>query len=420
MVNCPLGSYCPTPEVQLVCPAGYYCPHKTSVPEIVCPRCQEGALKLERDWFGFVVLIIVTASTLPYLIFRLLKRWKRRHTKPRRRGRGDGGMAEFDQHRRRRRRLMTLFASTGNESTSNRQEYIKMKHKVDLINRRLISIQDKAQQEQRRRQRSTTADESSSKDDLRSVADGPPSNRTMNKGNENQVGSSVSAGGGVGSGGGGGGSHTSRLSLFDGSFSIFRSFASFNPSSKTSGATSATSAASRVGGTSRGATDVSESSSKQGTVNVAKVFDTLIETQPIQTMPKGEMSYPELNKILALNDLELGEFKRRMNELAGYDASKDTVSRTKFCKYFLQVLKETSNLTVSYEEAGMLFDEMASDNGGQHDKIHMSVSFGCLADMLVSLRSFVYPTMELNKDCCCLWWLRNVTKPFQSVAEMSI
>ena len=36
MILCPVGHYCPTPEIMLLCPEGYFCPHKTAIPEIVC------------------------------------------------------------------------------------------------------------------------------------------------------------------------------------------------------------------------------------------------------------------------------------------------------------------------------------------------------------------------------------------------
>ena len=70
-----------------------------------------------------------------------------------------------------------------------------------------------------------------------------------------------------------------------------------------------------------------------------------------------------------------------MNELAGQPREKESVTRPVFVKYFLSILKETSHLTVLFEESGALFDEMAADNGKQKqqqqqqiklNEIHMS------------------------------------------------
>ncbi len=87
----------------------------------------------------------------------------------------------------------------------------------------------------------------------------------------------------------------------------------------------------------------------------------------------GAVSFYELNIILGLNELELAEFIRRMNELAGVSTDKDSVSRPVFVRYFLQVLKECSNLTASPEEAEELFDELATHAGEVlADEVHMS------------------------------------------------
>jgi hypothetical protein len=87
-----------------------------------------------------------------------------------------------------------------------------------------------------------------------------------------------------------------------------------------------------------------------------RVFDIL------DTDSSGDVTYKELNAILGLNDLELKDFIRRMNEMAGTESNNSSlVTRPVFVKYFLQVLTETSNLTISFEEAEALFDEMAED-----------------------------------------------------------
>jgi uncharacterized coiled-coil protein SlyX len=95
-----------------------------------------------------------------------------------------------------------------------------------------------------------------------------------------------------------------------------------------------------------------------------RVFDVL------DADASGDVTYEELNVILGLNELELAEFVRRMNELAG-DKNPCLVSITRpvFVKYFLQVLNDTSNLTVTFGEAEALFTEMA---GPGKNNMHMS------------------------------------------------
>jgi Ca2+-binding EF-hand superfamily protein len=90
-----------------------------------------------------------------------------------------------------------------------------------------------------------------------------------------------------------------------------------------------------------------------------RVFDIL------DSDASGDVSFEELNVILGLNEVELKEFIRRMNEMSGSSTNSDSVTRPVFVKYFLQVLLETSKLTISFEEAEALFDEMA---GSTEDK----------------------------------------------------
>jgi hypothetical protein len=82
----------------------------------------------------------------------------------------------------------------------------------------------------------------------------------------------------------------------------------------------------------------------------------------------GDVTFDELNVILGLSEAELQEFIRRMNEMADIDNA--SVTRPVFVKYFLQVLTDTSNLSVSYEEAESIFDEMASAGGGGDKKLN--------------------------------------------------
>lgn len=65
-----------------------------------------------------------------------------------------------------------------------------------------------------------------------------------------------------------------------------------------------------------------------------------------------------------------------MNELAGYTRPKASVTRPVFVKFFLQVLRETSNLTVSFEEADNIFDEIScSTDANKVDEVHMSTFY---------------------------------------------
>jgi hypothetical protein len=82
----------------------------------------------------------------------------------------------------------------------------------------------------------------------------------------------------------------------------------------------------------------------------------------------GDVSFEELNRILGFNQLELSEFVRRMNELGGASKELESVTRPVFVKYFLQVLKDTANLTVSFEEAKEVFIEMSLGK----NEVHMS------------------------------------------------
>jgi Ca2+-binding EF-hand superfamily protein len=84
-----------------------------------------------------------------------------------------------------------------------------------------------------------------------------------------------------------------------------------------------------------------------------KLFDVL------DADGNGVLSYEELNIILGLNYIELKNFVRLMLEYAEKDQSSETVTRPTFVKHFLQVLEETSKLTVTPEEAAELYDEIA-------------------------------------------------------------
>jgi hypothetical protein len=74
----------------------------------------------------------------------------------------------------------------------------------------------------------------------------------------------------------------------------------------------------------------SHHSGRETKFDARRVFDAL------DVDSSGHVSFEELNVILALNDLELSEFVRRMNELAVYKQHRELVTRPVFVKYFLQ------------------------------------------------------------------------------------
>jgi hypothetical protein len=88
-------------------------------------------------------------------------------------------------------------------------------------------------------------------------------------------------------------------------------------------------------------------------------FDALQLFDVLDADGSGDLTFDELNAILGLNEVELREFVRRMNEMADSESTRASVTRPVFAKYFLQALTDISNLTISYEEAEAMFDELA-------------------------------------------------------------
>jgi hypothetical protein len=102
--------------------------------------------------------------------------------------------------------------------------------------------------------------------------------------------------------------------------------------------------------------------------NARKLFDT------IDVDSSGDVSFSELNQILELNPIQLTDFVRRMNELAGVYVESECVTRPTFVKYFLQVLEDTSHMTVSPDEARLIFDKIAAQ-GTSKDGLVSPVMF---------------------------------------------
>jgi len=91
-------------------------------------------------------------------------------------------------------------------------------------------------------------------------------------------------------------------------------------------------------------------------------FDAIRLFDVLDADASGDLTFDELNVILGLSDVELRSFIRRMNEMADSASTKVSITRPVFAKYFLQVLTDTSNLTISYEEAEAMFNELAGYN----------------------------------------------------------
>lgn len=73
MENCPLGRYCPEPNLKLVCPEGKYCPYKSAEPWLDCPTCDEGATDLGRDFTGLIIMALLIPIIVLVLIASYLR-----------------------------------------------------------------------------------------------------------------------------------------------------------------------------------------------------------------------------------------------------------------------------------------------------------------------------------------------------------
>jgi hypothetical protein len=228
--NCEKGMYCPTPEEQIPCPEGYFCPYKTAEPQLLCKSCEEGAIKLHRAPYGYVILFVLLLLCIAAIAYVLIRRYKKEL------------ITHLYELQQRQTDSVKLFINR----QKRQQRMERIAHKLDLISRRLEAAEAKE----------------------------------------------------------GSGRLPSGLA----------------------------------------------SSSK---FDARRLFDAL------NTDDNGVVSFSEINVILELKGVELKEFVRRMNELAGVSEEKKSVTRSVFVRYFLQVLEETSHVTSSAEEAGVLFDEMA-------------------------------------------------------------
>jgi Ca2+-binding EF-hand superfamily protein len=307
MENCEVGYYCPDPETKIICPKGFFCPYKTTIPEIVCSYCKEGAPQLVKDRYGMVALAIVIGSFIIYMCWKLFKHYNRNavdrfHNFQR--SFLSNHFSEFEH------RMVELKNKSVSILTKKEGEDLeKLRPKLELINRRIKDLQEEQGLQQKEEK---------------------------------------------------GGQGPAELS---GSSSIIGgALEKLKRSSKTTSTASAHSI---------------DDSKKPIEFDGRHAFDVL------DADDSGDVSFEELNRILGFNEFELSEFVRRMNELGG-DSKLDSVTRPVFVKYFLQVLKDTSNLTVSFEEAEELFMEMSMGKGDVHmSKFYSSSMNDFLSDIQI-------------------------------------
>jgi Ca2+-binding EF-hand superfamily protein len=134
----------------------------------------------------------------------------------------------------------------------------------------------------------------------------------------------------------------------------------------------------------------------------AVTFDAKLLFDELDTSRDGILSYTELNQILELDPVQLTEFVRRMNERDGVSPNCSVVSRRCFLRHFVNVLAESSNFGPTKEEAGDLFDEIATqgtnkDGSVEPGKFYTSSLSNFLSDtqinnLLVRLRGHQSPT----------------------------
>ncbi len=125
-------------------------------------------------------------------------------------------------------------------------------------------------------------------------------------------------------------------------------------------------------------------------------FDAIKLFDVLDTDKSGDLTFDELNVILGLSELEMQEFIRRMNEVAGSRVTKVSVTRTVFAKYFLQVLTDTCNLNISYEEAEAMFDELAEGVKSMNE-IHLSKFYASSVSNFLSDRQILQLINEFKR-----------------------
>jgi hypothetical protein len=312
LMNCPLGSYCPTPDVILPCPAGSFCPHKSDQPWITCKRCKEGSLEIKRDAFGYVFFSLV-------IVVLILASFVMKHK-------------EYQSNVfAKQLELLARQADSFNISKRRklRQEQLeRLKPKLDILARRLEKTHHVSMSG-----RIVAAP------NLR-----PPEETTV--------------------------SSNSVLS----------------PTSRS--------------------TDTAHST----------IFDTRKLYDLLDKDGNGKISYQELNVVLDLNQHELQNFVRRMRELGQMDDSNnaaendsynnhsnqdDTVSRAVFVKNFLHVLDETTQLSVTTQEAAALWDQIEAENGSK-GYVDESMLYSSSISTFLNDRQ-IYLLLKVCFRVCCIF-----------------
>ena len=341
MLNCEIGYYCPTPEEKYICPEGYFCPHKSTTFDLyVCDYCKEGAVKFVPDLYGFVVLGIVVAALVLYILWKLFKRYFNVKAIDRLHNFQSSFLANhFSEFEHRmvdlKNKVSTKKASPSGGPGGGIEDLEKLRPKLELINRRVEELRKEQEAEARGDARPPLSD--SQKESQKGNGS---SGRDVKSGGDSKVGKALGKLSGVGS-------------------------------AIKGGASAGKSTTSGAGKSTKGSTiSVTQNISNTSIHDDRKPieFDARAVFDILDADDSGDVTFEELNAILGFNDLELGEFVRRMNELGGQSKDLQSVTRPIFVKYFLQVLKDTTNLTVSFEEAAELFEEMSNGK----DQVHMS------------------------------------------------
>ncbi|KAG7372253.1 ABC transporter [Nitzschia inconspicua] len=328
--NCPQGMYCPDPVTMLPCPAGFFCPYKTALPTIRCRKCEEGATELTQDLYGYIILSIILFFVAIYVTHGLLKRYNKR-------------LADRIHYFEKRvfvdklQGTMKKAHSILEQSQQQKQMLEKLRPKLELISRRLARL-EKANPKSPGHVRKNS--NGSSPGHVRSNSWGSKPNHVRKNSWGNKTG------------------HVRKNSW----------------------------GAQAPGG------HVRKNSSSNGLdfvgddirFDARRVFDIL------DADASGDVTFEELNVIMGFNEVELKEFMRRMNEMAGLTSDTGTVSRPVFVKYFLQALLETTKLTISFEEAANLFDEMSGSTDEKPvDEINMNKFYtSSMSDFLSDTQIF--------------------------------
>jgi ABC-type multidrug transport system ATPase subunit len=124
--NCPVGKYCPTPELVFECPEGKFCPHKTAEPTIDCNQCSVGSVQLERARYGYTLMIVLFVIVFCLFVWRVMKAANKKR------------YDEFVELAN--RRVSSIRLETYRSQRRNKLE--KIKPRLDLIAARLRSSQE--------------------------------------------------------------------------------------------------------------------------------------------------------------------------------------------------------------------------------------------------------------------------------------